>query len=87
MPLEQKAEPLEDRTVAESLGISDQRTVIAVLVFQVGLQTVGDMLNPTAPGGIVEHVDHGAVNVGDEDSRLPTPDRPGAEDLSPMDVM
>ena len=87
MPLKQEPEPLEDGTIAESLGIVDQRIVIAVLVFQVCLQAVGNMLNTTAASGIVEHVDHGAVNVGDEDSRLPPPDRPGAEDLPLMDVM
>lgn len=80
-------EPLEDRTIAQSLGIVDQRIVIAVLVLQIGLQAVGNMLNPAAAGGIVEHVDHGAVNIGDEDSRLPTPDRPGAEDCLLADVM
>ncbi len=87
MVLSQEAKTLEYRTIAKPLGILDQRIVIAVRAFQIDGQAIGHMLNPAAHSGIIKHVDHGPVNIGNQDFRPAAPDRFCAEDFSFRDMV
>ena len=74
MPLSEKTQALEDRAIAQALGIFDQHIGAAVLAPKILAETILHMLNPGAGGGVVQHVNDGAVNVRDSDSRLTPPD-------------
>ena len=83
----EKAEPLENRTVAKPVAISQQGFIIALAVRKVDGEAIRNMLDTAAKGRVIEHVDDGAVKVGDGDLVGAAPDSFRAEKKALIDVL
>src|SRR5262249_17221814 len=64
--LGQKSEPLENRTIAEAIGVGDQLLRVSIFSTEITGQTISDVTNFFAHGWIVEEIDHGAMHIGDK---------------------
>ena len=83
----QEAKALEYCSIAKSLSVGSERIIAAIRAFQVGIEAVGHVLNPSSEGGIVQHVDHGPVNIREQYSGTASPNGPRTEDFALLDVV
>lgn len=81
VPVGQEAEAFENGSIPELVCVFDQFLVAAISSFEIGAQTVGDLLDAAAQGGIVEHIDDGPVYIRNRHLSVMPPDGLGTEDL------
>ena len=82
-PLDQVAEALEHRAVAEPVGVFDEKLIVAVLARHVLAKNIRDRSDAAAQAGIVEDVDDRPRRVGDRHAGLPAPHSNRAEECLP----
>ncbi len=87
MPFGEKPKTLENSPVAKPIRIFDQQSSIFVRTCHISVKAVRYMLNPSPDNRAAEHVDKGAVNIGDRDFGLPAPNRLGTEHVLFLNVM
>ena len=82
-----KSESFEDRSIAETRRIVDELFIVSIVASKIADQAVLHMLNAATDGGIIEHVDGRAMDVGYRHPRLMAPDALRAKHLPLVDVL